>query len=187
MIGHRPCSWVPGSALTRRPGTTTLVVWALKPLRRRSGRGRLGRSPPTGRYRRCRPARRPCAWSDRPGQFGDGTIGVDEAGVGGAAGGAEFGGAAGHRADRRRQMVADQAGRYQEGFAADLPGKRVFAADAGKPLVDPGLELVAGPQIVEADVEGGLRLAGDHIGGRVADIDRGDLQPGSLEMLGAAV
>src|SRR3954470_11463472 len=47
------------------------------------------------------------------------------------------------------------AGRHKKGFAAASPRERVFAADRGEPLGDPGLQLVAGPQIVEADVEGG--------------------------------
>ena len=46
---------------------------------------------------------------------------------------------------------------------------------------------VSGVQmIVEADVERGAGLGGDDVGGRIADVDRGDLEVRGVEMLGAA-
>ena len=42
-------------------------------------------------------------------------------------------------------------------------------------------------QIVEADVEFGARLAGDHVAGGVADIDRGEFEVRGLELRAAVV
>jgi hypothetical protein len=45
----------------------------------------------------------------------------------------------------------------------------------------------AGVAVVEADVEHGPRLGGDDVGGRVADVEAGDLQRGGLEAFAAGV
>jgi len=101
-------------------------------------------------------------------ELGDRAIGVDEARVRRAAGRAEFGIATGHRANRTGQAIADGARRHQERFAADFPGERVRRADRIEPFRRPFSQFIAGPQIVETDVERGPRLAGNDVGRRIA-------------------
>src|SRR5712675_1444045 len=116
-------------------------------------------------------------------EFGDRAIGLDKARIGGATGRAELGGTAGHGGDRLRQAIADLAGRHEEGLSADRPFEMIIAAGHREPLCDPFLQLVAGPQIVEADVESGARRAWYDVCRRIADIDCRDLQSGALKML----
>ena len=51
----------------------------------------------------------------------------------------------------------------------------------------PGLERCGRVAVVEADVEGRARRRRDHVARRIADVDRGDHQPGRLEMGAAGV
>ncbi len=65
--------------------------------------------------------------------------------------------------------------------------ERVAAADSVERPLQPVLQRGAGPAVVEADVEGGARLARNDVGGGVADVDGGDLQRRRLEMRGAFI
>src|SRR3546814_2831056 len=87
---------------------------------------------------------------------------------------------------------APRARRTEEGLARN-PESEVVAGAAAvvdrtvESLADPGLNGAAGMDIVEAHVEQRRRLGGDHIGGGVADVDRGELQAGRREVRIAAV
>ena len=65
----------------------------------------------------------------------------------------------------------------------------VFLAAAGavEAVVDFRLQRLRRPGLVEAYVEKRGRLRRDDVGGRIADIDRNDLEVGRLEIPGAGV
>src|SRR6516162_2638213 len=67
-------------------------------------------------------------------EFGDRATSPDEAGVGGAAGGAEFGRPSGDPADRFGEPLADRPGWHQKRFAADRDIELVTPADPVEPL-----------------------------------------------------
>src|SRR6185437_15058326 len=110
---------------------------------------------------------------------------MDEARVRRAAGGGELRRAAGDALDRGREHVAHFARRHEKGLAADVVVDAVAPADRVESLPDELLQRRTRPAVVEADVEGGARRAGNDVGGGVADVDGGDLQGRGLERLGA--
>src|SRR5258708_4064794 len=109
-------------------------------------------------------------------EVGDREEGMDEARVGCPAGRAELGLAAERPLDGGREDVADRSGRRQERLAADTDGEVVAPTDGIESVTQPGPQLVARPGVIEADVEGRVRLRRDDVRGRVSDIDGRDLQ-----------
>src|SRR4029077_1091252 len=96
-------------------------------------------------------------------ELGDRAIGLDEPGIRGAAARAEFRQPSGDPADRFGEAVAERAGFRQERLAADRNVERVPSTHRLPTPGYPALEFLAGPVIVKADVEDGVRSGRDHV------------------------
>ena len=85
------------------------------------------------------------------------------------------------------QRVHQRAGLGEEAFAADRDVEVEPFGVLRQRGAQPGAERGAGVAVVEADVEHARGAGRDDVGGRVADIDAGDLQAGRFEPVAAGV
>ncbi len=120
-------------------------------------------------------------------EFGDGTDGSNEAGIGGAAAGLERRIQTGDRRDGVDDRGGEPAGRAQERLARTLGLKDEARIDRGKPVLQTSVNVAAGMPVVEPNVEAGDGARGNYVRHGVAYIDTGDRDPRWLEMLGAVV
>ena len=115
---------------------------------------------------------------------------LDEARVRGAAGGRELGRTPGLGLDRRADEVDERRPAAVRKLSLDGRSDGVADAVAGGGLAASrsiSASRLAVSGVVEADVEARARLGGNDVDGRVADVDRGDLEVRGVEMRGAGV
>src|ERR1700733_2229862 len=113
-------------------------------------------------------------------EFQHRTVILDEARIGGAAGGRKLRLAAGHFGDCRDGEIGERAGLGDKDVGIRRrPVERVtHAAGRGyhRALLDQRLERGLAVAVVIADVEARARFAGNEIDGRIADVHRGEFE-----------
>src|SRR5271155_3240566 len=124
-------------------------------------------------------------------EFQHGAVILDEACVGGAAGGRELGRAPGDLGNGGNCKLGEGSGLGDENVGVrwlPVKGKMHAASRRGlRPPLDQHLERGRAVAVVVADVEARAPLAGDEVDGRVADIDRGEFEMRRIEMRAAFV